>query len=117
MKWLEEPVNLAGTFGSRFSGAVAVPIFHVCMCTCLCEYVCVCMCAHKSHGCASVSVCDINVLRFGVCTCMCVCVNVRVALYFIVTLICGRLHQVSQDVVNLAGQTALEIDTHARVCV
>lgn len=51
------------------------------------------------------------------CARACVCVNVRVALCFIVTLICGRLHQVSQDAVNLAGQTALEIDTHARVCV
>lgn len=107
-----------GTFGSRFSGAVAVPIFHVCMCTCLREYVCVCtcMCAHKSPGCASVPVCDTNVLRFGVCTCMRVCVNVCVALYFIVTLICGRLHQVSQDAINLVGQTALKIDRHASVC-
>lgn len=32
---------------------------------------------------------------------MIVCVNVHVAAYFIVTLICGRLHQVSGDIVNL----------------
>lgn len=56
-------------------------------------------------------VCDTNGLRFGVCMCMCVCVS----LYFIVMLICGRLHRVSQDAVNLAGQTALEIDMHAHV--
>lgn len=78
LKWLEEPVNLVGTFGSRFSGAVAVPIFHVFMCSCLCVcvyvYVWKCMRAHMSHGCACVSVCDTNVLRFGVCTWICVCV-------------------------------------------
>ena len=105
-----------GTFGSRFSGAVALPIFHVCMC--LCDFVCICMCicAHMSHGHARVSVCDPNVLRFGVCMCTCAHGNVHVALCFIVTLICGRLHQVSQDAINLSGQSALEIDMHVLVC-
>lgn len=50
LKWLEEPVNLVGTFGNRFSGAGAVPIFQVCMCACLCEFVCVYMCTWDHKG-------------------------------------------------------------------
>lgn len=42
LKWLEEPVNLVGTFGSRFSGPAALSIFHACMCTCLRDCVCAC---------------------------------------------------------------------------
>lgn len=85
LKWLEEPVNLVGTFGSRFSGAVAVPIFHVFMCSCLCVCVCVCLCvclkvyacSHESRLpaflCVTQMCLDLVCALEYMCVCMCSC--------------------------------------------
>lgn len=75
-----------------------------------CGFLCVCMNIRAVAVCLSLSV--TQTCSDWVCAPECACGNVRVALRFIVTLICGRLHQVSQDSINLAGQTALEIDMH-----
>lgn len=74
MKWLEEPVNLVGTFGSRFSGAVAVPIFQVCTCACLCEFVWVYTCTWDHKG-LPVPQCPCVIHISLDLACVCVCVS------------------------------------------
>lgn len=105
LKWPEEPVNLVGTFGSCFSGAVAAPIFHMCMCVCLSVLTWVTAVASffVRHKC---------VQTWGV--------------HDVCTYSSGSLFHSHADLwptsgfpgaINLAGQTALEADTHAHVCL
>lgn len=76
--------------------------------------VCVCACVRVPALIPGCFLCVTQKVLDLLCECarVCVCINAHIALRSIVMLICGRLHQVSQDTINLSRQTALEIDMH-----